>query len=474
MKNILSIIVVLIVGGCGMMGHSSSGGSSQIADRGSDNNGTFDINSSRGSSLQIAYGGELLPKSISMDFPTILKKGGQDDAGVGYSQLKDYVSQIDDVVDMAQINLIILKRAMPEVLERCEGMSSCTFKAREISVELSSSDIDEINSIIEDTISIDSKLYLGELSFKRDYTHGGGRFNYELKLDLVSSDRVVKLYKGGYGDEVEEYQIFRWSDYSRDVATIYLYEDINHSVDVKIYYSSDESGQESMHVLKSTNGYNLKNSMNLTLSDKDDVAFKLTANSIEEELLEDNSSLVNSFSSNGEIADDSSKIIFSRNVADENSSMEERVISEVVCSGDECVESNLSSISDISNESNLVDNLEFYQLKIGDSNLSDGSYLILPPDMDIENLSAVDIFKLAIGTFTILDGKAQGEIHSSLYNTLLDELTILKLEEGETILFKSIIDRPNIELENPLEALGTNSRHFYLQPQYLEYMEGGL
>ncbi len=63
--------------------------------------------------------------------------------------------------------------------------------------------------------------------------------------------------------------------------------------------------------------------------------FKLTANSIEEELLEDNSSLVNSFSSNGEIADDSSKIIFSRNVADENSSMEERVISEVVCSGDE-------------------------------------------------------------------------------------------------------------------------------------------
>ncbi len=79
--------------------------------------------------------------------------------------------------------------------------------------------------------------------------------------------------------------------------------------------------------------------------------------------------------------------------------MEERVISEVVCSGDECVESNLSSISDISNESNLVDNLEFYQLKIGDSNLSDGSYLILPPDMDIENLSAVDIFK--VGHWTI-------------------------------------------------------------------------
>ncbi len=71
-----------------------------------------------------------------MDFPTILKKGGQDEAGVGYSQLKDYVSQIDDVVDMAQINLIILKRAMPEVLERCEGMSSCTFKAREISAHL--------------------------------------------------------------------------------------------------------------------------------------------------------------------------------------------------------------------------------------------------------------------------------------------------------------------------------------------------
>jgi len=61
----ISIIVVLIVGGCGMMGHSSSGGSSQIADRGSDNNGTFDINSSRGSSLQIAlWGRAYLPKRL--------------------------------------------------------------------------------------------------------------------------------------------------------------------------------------------------------------------------------------------------------------------------------------------------------------------------------------------------------------------------------------------------------------------------
>ncbi len=124
MKNILFVIVVLIVGGCGMMGHSSSSSSSQIADRGSDGNGTFDINSSRGSSLQIAYGGDILPKDISMDFPTILKKSGQDSGGVGYGQLTDYVSQIDDVVKMAQVNLVILKRAMPQVLDRCEGMSS--------------------------------------------------------------------------------------------------------------------------------------------------------------------------------------------------------------------------------------------------------------------------------------------------------------------------------------------------------------
>jgi len=42
-----------------------------------------------------------------------------------------------------------------------------------------------------------------------------------------------------------------------------------------------------MHILKSSNTFTLKNNMNLTLSDQDiDESLKLTANSIEEEVVD--------------------------------------------------------------------------------------------------------------------------------------------------------------------------------------------
>jgi hypothetical protein len=115
---------------------------------------------------------------------------------------------------------------------------------------------------------------------------------------------------------------------------------------------------------------------------------------------------------------------------------------------------------------------------------------------------------MTIGTFTILDGKAQGEIHSSEYNDMLDELTIVRIEDnptGDEPLFTVVENKPKIEIidplieninnptkneelnidnnqidnnfirtENGVERNITQRPRFYLQPQYLEYLEQSL
>jgi hypothetical protein len=566
-KNILFVIVILIVSGCGMMGHSSKDNSSQIAQNNPDKNIT-DQNSSDGGNLQIATGEDILPKNISMDFPSILKQSNpkteenstesNNSVSIGYSQLKKYISQIDDVVKIAQINLVLLKKAMPQVLKKCEGMSSCTFEPNYISIVLDNETISQIDEIVDDKNftyiddNLNKKVTLGELEFKKEYIYIEDGYKYDLKLDLTTKDKFLEqLYKDENRTEIlkiednktkEEYQIFKWYDYTTDVTTIYFYKDENKSIDVRIFYSVDEDGKESMHILNSTKSRDTKNNMNLTLSEKDDdnETLQLTANSIEEKVLDNNKTIINSFSSNGEISDESSLILFSGNVIDENKTKESPILSEVICNSSECIENNLTknisdnnssdiNESDINHTENsdinytynelnesvgdLRENLKFYQIKISDTNLSDGSYIILPPYTNIDSLTLIDIFKLTIGTFTILDGKAQGEIHSNEYNDMLDELTIVKIEENldssedSGLIFKVVENSPKIEIIDPLtnqittssqennntkemENDNNSSEHtniniidreevegnitqprFYLQPQYLEYIE---
>ncbi len=95
---------------------------------------------------------------------------------------------------------------------------------------------------------------------------------------MASNDELLdKIYKNGKiqnsklkeNNRVIEYQIFKWFDFIDDVTTLYLYKDENRTIDVRIYYSIDEYGKESMHILKSSNTFTLKNNMNLTLSDQD-------------------------------------------------------------------------------------------------------------------------------------------------------------------------------------------------------------
>ena len=544
LKNITLLIFIIVLSGCGMMGNSSKKDTTLASigiDR-NDSSGNLMANSSLDSNLSTPQPStitdaeeesSILPQTISMEFPNILKPDSDTNSSsennqsedsnisiisdisednetvdsnsslednktliineIGYEQLKKNISQIEDIVKIAQINLILLEEVMPQVLDRCEGMLSCTFEPQILSVVLDNKTISKIDDIVDDSnFTLDeynnSRVSLGELEFIKNYVSEGT--DYELKLDMASNDTILRSFykesnesdnnitiknKNDINRTLEEFQVFKWSDYSKDVTTRYFYRDINRSIDISIYYLTDESGKETMHVYNRLAEEGHKENMSLTLANREDdnSTIQIQTNSIEERS-EGNDTNISSFSSTGEITDDNSLILFSGSLIDPTSENNITTSTEVICSNSNCNENNSSSEENssiidsnednITNEeenssiinsneeiANIRDNLQFYQLKITDINLTDGSFLLLPPYTDIEGFSLIDIFEVTLGTFTIFEGKAQGEIHNSSYNDMLDTLTIVKIREPDEVnssrdIFEVINNRPKIEI----------------------------
>ena len=491
-KNIIFITIIFIISGCGMMGSSSKKDSS-LASTSENTIANLDLNSSD-SSTQLATRtsnaipditptmaestdsivvakSDILPQTISMDFPEILTDETPKESNesldsntsdnniteenqsnqindIGYQQVRKNISQIKNIVTIAQINLVLLEKVMPQVLDRCEGMSSCVFEPRFLSIVLDNETISKIDDIIDDkNISwIDrnssNQLYFGELSFAK-YDNNRS-YNYELTLDMVSDN--INL---GYKDEnnisdanVTEYQIFKWSDDNKNVTTNYFYEDNKTYINISIFYLVDEDGKETMHVYNTTHDENegKKENMNLTLADKEDdnSTLILQSNTIEQ-YIDGNESNISSFSANAEISDKNSLIRISGNISNE-----ETQTSELSCD-------NNSSCQD-SNSTDTNSNLEFYELEITGGNLEDGSYILLPPHTNIDGLELIDIFGLTLGTFTIFDNQAQGEIHNSSYNDIVNRLTIVKIDESQDSenMFEIVPqeDKPTIKIVN--------------------------
>ena len=570
-KNIIFLTLIFIMSGCGMMGSSSKKDTS-LANSSSDNSvASADLNSTDTNSGLIADNSSstpttepttepttqeesILPQTISIDFPDVLKQDISRDSNItnevnnsvedienndsnttlssiGYEQLKKNISRIEDVVKIAQVNLILLEKVMPQVLDKCDGMISCTFEPKFLSIILDNETISKIDEIINDSnfsiVDKNSRVSLGEVAFTKKSVDEG--YDYELKLDMLSDNIPLNnIYKDENRSDInqtdtnisndtivdvdvnltdnnltksdnnisdinltyinlsndtsndnsldinltnitttindnnttdinssdinstdknitlKEFQIFKWSDYNSDVITTYVYDNNESIINISIYYLVDDYGKATMHVYNTNNKEGHKENMNLTLSNREDdnSTLVLQSNSIEQSF-EGNETNISSFSSNGEISNENSKLLFSGNVSNENSDNNVTNTSEVIC------DNNISCTQN----SEIMSNIEFYQLKISDGNLTDGSFVLLPPYSDINGLKLIDIFGLTLGTFTIFDGKAQGEIHNGSYNDMLDRLTIVEineLENNSTTIFKLVDNnnRPNIEIIN--------------------------
>jgi len=508
-RSIILFTIIFIISGCGMMGSNSKKNTtlatnlstdSNITDSSTliaigEDNSTNEINSSTDTpttpTITVAKT-DILPQTISMDFPEILVDTKEDNNqttdtnstietnngdnnstennstdnnqstsvvnNIGYNQLKKNISQIQDIVTIAQVNLVLLEKVMPQVLDKCEGMISCVFEPKFLSIVLDNETISQIDDITKDTnfsIKIDdnitNKLLLGEISFAK-YNDDNRSYNYELTLDMAS-DNIDFIYNKPDGNTTEnnttdinktdtnitEYQNFKWSDDNKNVTTKYFYQDSNKTVDISIFYLVDENNKKTMHVVNNNENSKHKENMNLTLADDEDdnSTVLLQSNSIEQ-FNDGNDTNISSFSTNAEISDNKSILLFA------GSSSNSSTTSEVNCDNNSSCDENSSR--DISNH------LELHELNISGGNLTDGSYILLPPYIDIKSLKLIDIFRLTLGTFTVFGDKAQGEIHNNSYNDMINQLTIVKMNESQnsTNMFEIVSkdDKPTIKIAN--------------------------
>jgi len=509
-KSIILFTIIFIISGCGMMGSNSKKNTTlatnlstdrNITDSSTiiateDNNSTNEINSSTDTpttpTITVAKT-DILPQTISMDFPEILVDTKEDNNqttdinstietnngdnnstetnstdnnqstpvvnNIGYNQLKKSISQIQDIVTIAEVNLVLLEKVMPQVLDKCEGMISCVFEPKFLSIALDNETISQIDDITKDTnfsIKIDdnttNRLLLGKISFTK-YNDDNISYNYELALDMAS-DNIDFIYNkpdvnttennitdiNKTDTNITEYQNFKWSDNNENVTTKYFYKDNNKTVDISIFYLVDENNKKTMHVVNNSENSKHKENMNLTLADKEDdnKTVVLQSNSIEQ-FSDGNTTSINSFSANAEISDTSSTLLFAGSVSDNNNTT-----SEVNCDNNSSCDENSSR--DIDNH------LELHELNITGGNLTDGSYILLPPYIDIKSLQLIDIFRLTLGTFTVFEEKAQGEIHNNSYNDMINQLTIVKMNESQnsTNMFEIVSneDKPTIKIIN--------------------------
>ncbi len=485
-RIILSFGLLLIVG-CGAQSNPDTKDSSTVSDDISnlisEDNGTVPPTLDTSASPVVAPTPEvtevpereiveesLLPKKINIAFPTLLKaehveerniseEGNEtsesnnslvEENDLGYLQLKKSITKIDGIIDLAQINLMVLDQVMPKVQQRCEGMISCLFKEKSLSVVMDNESISSINKMIaESNRSIFdgniSEVSFGELGF---YSYDlNESYQYMLTLNVLNSS----LYQHDVKVK-RELQTIKWSENNRDVLTIYDYEDNETNNTISLHYLIDEEGKETMHVYNRDDSQKIgyQENTSLVLSKvKDENAsesnstYSLTSNSILKQSLDDDTH-TSSFSSNIEIVDNSSLLLFSGSMTEGSSGDEVVVSSELSCDDNESCDENSSS------DDSLYDNIDLFELRIVGGNLDDGDYLLLAPDTNIESLNMINIFEESLGRFTVFGREKQGALHSDGFLYMLNSLIIVYINPSQesTSMFEIVDfrDKPTLRI----------------------------
>ncbi|SFV57899.1 hypothetical protein MNB_SV-12-1141 [hydrothermal vent metagenome] len=362
---------------------------------------------------------------------------------IAYNSLKDKIEKIERVIKISQVNLTVLEGAMPQILDNGENMDVNTtylFEENQLTVVMDNRTRAELSSIIEDNnITFpdinDTGVSLGAVV----YTKYSDDTLYQYGLDHNMSSK--KLENDTNSSKKEQYS-FKWSDNSEDTLTQYSYEDNNTYSKVSIHYLLGEDKKELMHVAFEENSTLLgkKETMNLTLVKRGDEngSFTITSDSIEE-FKDGNDTNISRFSSNGDISDDSTLLLFAGSVSSENNSTEVetttvREDNRVICN----------------RNPNKEPDIKLYELNITGGNLEDGAYLIFPPETVVNELSSLEIYEQSIGSFRVDGDKAQGGLRGDSYEDILDKLIIIRLIESQesTDMFKIVVneDKPTLEI----------------------------
>ena len=408
---------------------------------------------------------KILPQKISVSFPDVLKdtissnsdeiKEVKTKKETNLQQLKKDIYKVEDIVETAKFNLLLLEQVIFEILERCEGLEHCVFEDKELFFVLDEKIIASIDNILDtkergflDTN--DTLIHLGQIDF---FKHEDEK--YELKFNMLNSSFVE------HNSSVEEQiQIFKWSKSSNQVTITYLYKNEIDTLVTTVRYFINSEGNELMYISdKSDTNVSIENTTLVVKKADDNSSYSLTSNTTIQQLSvnETNSS---HFSTNIEVDMNSTHLLLvDKNTTEDISSIQNRddelnvivvATKPIVVTGPGIDLDSLLPTDTLVPSSESEEDLILFVFEVVGDGLASGDYLLLNPDTDISKMSLEDVLETSIGSFSVMEGKPQGSLYTKEFLDLLDELIIIKItnsqESTEVSEFMLIENKPKLNI----------------------------
>jgi hypothetical protein len=401
----------------------------------------------------------ILPEKISVNFPTVLKdtitapSKGEDSEFEekkenNLKQLQKDIYKAEDMVQIAEFNMILLEQVMPKILQKCEGIEHCQFEERELSFLLDEELIFTIDSVLNEKnrnfLDINNTMvYLGDIEF---FKYENQKYEYELNFNMLNSSFIQEDSAIG-----ERRQIFKWSSDNPNVVITYLYaKDVDRIVSTVRYFVNNE-GNEFMYLSdKNDTNISIENTTLVVKNDENNSSYSLTSNTTIQQLSanETNSS---HFSTNIEMDDrgtqllllDKNTTLSTLDSVDKDENLEIIPTKPIVVT---VPSSNLETGSSFSEENKLT----LFVFEVDGDGLASGDYILLKPDTDTLELDLEALLEMAIGSFSVIEGTPQGSLYSNEFLDILDELVMVKIidsqESTELSEFIVIENKPKLNI----------------------------
>jgi hypothetical protein len=401
----------------------------------------------------------ILPEKISVNFPSVLKdtitapSKGEDSEFEekkenNLKQLQKDIYKAEDMVQIAEFNMILLEQVMPKILQKCEGIEHCQFEERELSFLLDEKLILTIDSVLNEKkrnfLDLNNTMvYLGDIEF---FKYENQKYEYELNFNMLNSSFIQEDSAIG-----ERRQIFKWSSDNPNVVITYLYaKDVDRIVSTVRYFVNNE-GNEFMYLSdKNDTNISIENTTLVVKNDENNSSYSLTSNTTIQQLSanETNSS---HFSTNIEMDDrgtqllllDKNTTLSTLDSVDRDENLEIVPTKPIVVT---VPSSNLETDSSFSEENKLT----LFVFEVDGDGLASGDYILLKPDTDTLELDLEALLEMAIGSFSVIEGTPQGSLYSNEFLDILDELVMVKIidsqESTELSEFIVIENKPKLNI----------------------------
>ncbi len=407
---------------------------------------------------------KILPSKISVNFPEILKntitynsgeKELEEKKETNLNQLEKNIYKIEDVINISELNLILLEQVMPEILERCDGIESCTFEDRELSFRLDEKIISSIDKVLDtkkrDFLDKNGTLvHLGGIKFSK---YENQKYEYELEFNMLNSSFIEQN-----SSIQEQKQFFKWSTSNNYVVATYIYDNKVNVLSTTVRYFINNEGNELMYILdKNDTNISIENTtLVLKKTDKSN-SYALTSNTTIQQLSA-NETNTSHFSTNIEMDKNSTQLL----LLDKNSTLDTTIVPNkddpldmvvvatkpILITGPGTDLNAIPSNTASTNESNKK--LTLFVFEVEAEGLASGDYLLLNPDINTDEFSLEELLDASIGSFSVMEGKPQGALYSDEFLDNLSELTIIKIidsqESTENSEFIVIENKPKLNI----------------------------